>query len=151
MFTRTTCAAARRWYSWPRSMGAPTWHARTRAPTSPLATSRTAPDRRLQGLVLPATAPVVRAIQTGVPVASQRQDDIFGPGMPERRRQERVGVAYPLVDGHFTVGALVLLGPTIAANAAAAEQIGRLVVELGPRLAAAPAAHRAEGPAILDS
>jgi len=110
----------------------------------------TAADRRLQGLVLPVTAPVVRAIQTGVPVASQRSDDIFGPGMPERRRQERVGVAYPLVDGHFTVGALVLLGPTIAANAAAAEQIGRLVVELGPRLAAARAVHEAEERAILD-
>ena len=110
----------------------------------------TAADRRLQGLVLPPAAPVVRAIQTGVPVASQRQDDIFGPGMPERRRQERVGVAYPLVDGHFTVGALVLLGPTIAANAAAAEQIGRLVVELGPRLAAARAVHEAEERAILD-
>ncbi len=81
----------------------------------------TAADRRLQGLAVPSAAPVLRAIQTGVPVASQRGDDIFGPGMPERRRQERVGVAYPLVDGHFTVGALVLLGPTIAANAAVAE------------------------------
>ncbi|PYO85896.1 MAG: hypothetical protein DMD68_01990, partial [Gemmatimonadetes bacterium] len=107
-------------------------------------------DRRLQGLTLPPAAPVVRAIETGVPVASQRNDDIFGPGMPERRRQERVGVAYPLVDGHFIVGALVLLGPTIAANAAAAEQIGRLIMELGPRLAAARAVREAEERAVLD-
>ena len=110
----------------------------------------TAADRRLQGLALPSAAPVLRAIQTGVPVASQRGDDIFGPGMPERRRQERVGVAYPLVDGHFTVGALVLLGPTIAANAAVSEQIGRLVMELGPRVAAARAVHEAEERAVLD-
>ena len=110
----------------------------------------TAADRRLQGLTLPPAAPVVRAIETGVPVASQRNDDIFGPGMPERRRQERVGVAYPLVDGHFIVGALVLLGPTIAANAAAAEQIGRLIMELGPRVAAARAVREAEERAVLD-
>ena len=110
----------------------------------------TAADRRLQGLTLPPGAPVVRAIETGVPVASQRNDDIFGPGMPERRRQERVGVAYPLVDGHFIVGALVLLGPTIAANAAAAEQIGRLIMELGPRVAAARAVREAEERAVLD-
>jgi diguanylate cyclase (GGDEF)-like protein len=109
-----------------------------------------AADRRLQGLTLPPAAPAVRAVTEGVPVASQRRDDIFGPGMPERRREERMGVAYPLVDGHFPVGALVLVGRPLPAGAPETEQIGRLVVELGPRLAAARAVHDAEERALLD-
>jgi diguanylate cyclase (GGDEF)-like protein len=109
-----------------------------------------AADRRLQGLTLPPAAPAVRAVTEGVPVASQRTDDIFGPGMPERRREERMGVAYPLVDGHFAVGALVLVGRPLPAGAPETEQIGRLVVELGPRLAAARAVHEAEERALLD-
>src|SRR3989442_2911065 len=76
----------------------------------------TAADRRLQGLAVPSAAPALRAIQTGVPVASQRGDDIFGPGMPERRRQERVRGAYPLVDGDFRVGSLRQVVPTPPAN-----------------------------------
>ena len=110
----------------------------------------TAADRRLAGLTLSTEAPAHRAMQTGLPVVTQSSDDIFGPGVPERRRQERAGQAYPLMDGHFAIGALVLLGPAILPQSPLAEQVGQLVSELGPRLAAARAVHEAEQRAVVD-
>ena len=110
----------------------------------------TAADRRLAGITLSAEAPAHRAIQTGLPVVTQSSEDIFGPGVPERRRQERAGQAYPLMDGHFAIGALVLLGPAILPESPLAEQVGQLVSELGPRLAAARAVHEAEQRAVVD-
>jgi diguanylate cyclase (GGDEF)-like protein len=110
----------------------------------------TATDRRLAGLTLSPEAPVIRAMQMGLPVMTQSNDDIFGPGVPERRRQERAGSAYPLMDGHFAIGALVLLGPAILPESPLADQVGQLVAELGPRLAAARAVHEAEQRAVLD-
>ena len=117
--------------------------------TTVLAVS-TAADRRLAGLSLSDEAPAIRAMQTGLPVMTQANEDIFGPGVPERRRQERAGSAYPLMDGHFAIGALVLLGPAILPESPLAEQVGQLVSELGPRLAAARAVHEAEQRAVVD-
>lgn len=110
----------------------------------------TAADRRLAGLTLAPESPVIRAMQIGLPVMTQSTEDIFGPGVPERRRQERAGSAYPLMDGRFAIGALVLLGPAILPESPLAEQVGQLVAELGPRLAAARAVHEAEQRAVLD-
>ena len=110
----------------------------------------TAADRRLAGLSLSSEAPAHRAMQTGLPVVTQSSEDIFGPGVPERRRQERAGQAYPLMDGHFAIGALVLLGPAIMPESPLADQVGQLVSELGPRLAAARAVHEAEQRAVVD-
>lgn len=110
----------------------------------------TAADRRLAGLTLSSEAPAHRAMQTGLPVVTQSSEDIFGPGVPERRRQERAGQAYPLMDGHFAIGALVLLGPAILPESPLADQVGQLVSELGPRLAAARAVHEAEQRAVVD-
>jgi diguanylate cyclase (GGDEF)-like protein len=110
----------------------------------------TAADRRLAGLTLSTEAPAHRAMQTGLPVVTQSNEDIFGPGVPERRRQERAGQAYPLMDGHSAIGALVLLGPAILPESPLAEQVGQLVSELGPRLAAARAVHEAEQRAVVD-
>jgi diguanylate cyclase (GGDEF)-like protein len=93
---------------------------------------------------------VGRAVLSGLPVVTGASQDVFGPGMPERRRRERAGTAYPLVDGHFVVGALVLIGPVVDSESPVAEQVGRLVVELGPRLAAARAVHEAEQRAVRD-
>jgi diguanylate cyclase (GGDEF)-like protein len=107
-------------------------------------------DRRLEGFALQAEAPAARAIDTGVPVASPKGEDVFGAGTPERRRREREGVAYPLVDGHFAVGALVIVGPPIDPASPLGEQLGRFVVELGPRLAATRALREAERRAITD-
>jgi diguanylate cyclase (GGDEF)-like protein len=110
----------------------------------------TAADKRLTGLTLAGTAAAARAVQTGLPVATRGGEDVFGPGVPERRRQDREGTAYPLVDGHFPVGALVLLGAPLAPDDPKTEQVGRLVVELGPRLVAALAVHEAEQRAVRD-
>jgi len=110
----------------------------------------TAADRRLVGLTVAEEAPVARAIATGVPVVARRGEDVFGAGMPERRRSERAGSAYPLVDGNVVIGALVLLGAPLDPEAPLIEHIGALVTELGPRLASAVAVHDAEQRAIRD-
>ena len=109
-----------------------------------------AADKRLLGVVLQPEAPVVRAVNQGMAVVTQGVEDVFGPGVPERRRQERAGTAYPLVDGNHAIGALVLVGPQLEADGSRAEQIARLVTELGPRLAAARAVHEAEQRAVRD-
>jgi diguanylate cyclase (GGDEF)-like protein len=107
-------------------------------------------DPRLVGQPLRSEGPVTRAMAGGVPVVARRGEDVFGPGMPERRRSERAGTAYPVFDGHVVVGSLVLLGAAFEADAPIMEQIGPLIAELGPRLAAARAVHDAEQRAIRD-
>ena len=107
-------------------------------------------DKRLAGLTLSPEAPVARAIHTGLPVVTEGGEDVFGPGVPERRRRERAGTAYPLLDGHVVVGALVLIGPPLDPDAPVADQLGGLMSELGPRLAAARALHEAERRGLLD-
>ena len=107
-------------------------------------------DSRLEHLAVPADAPVMRAIQSGIPVAAQGNDDIFGAAIPDRRRSERAGTAYPLRDGHFVIGALVVTGPPIAPATPAADLLQRLVADLGSRLAAARAVHEAEQRAVRD-
>ncbi len=113
-------------------------------------------DPRLLNLILTVDAPVVRAIQSGVAVATQGADDIFGAGgagggaIPDRRRSERAGTAYPLRDGHFVVGALVVTGPPIPPATPVADLLQRLLTELGSRLAAARAVHDAEQRAVRD-
>jgi diguanylate cyclase (GGDEF)-like protein len=109
-----------------------------------------AADKRLHHLTLAPDSPVTRVVSQGVPLVSHGTEDIFGPGVPERRRQDRAGTAYPLLDGHYAVGALVLMGSPIEPDGALAEQIGRLVVELGPRIAAARAVQEAERRATSD-
>jgi len=107
-------------------------------------------DPRLVGQPLRSEGPVTQAMTGGVPVMARRGDDVFGPGMPERRRSERAGAAYPVFDGHVVVGALVLMGAALEPDAPEMEQIGPLIAELGPRLAAARAVHDAEQLAIRD-
>src|SRR5206468_12170706 len=63
-----------------------------------------AADRRLTGLPLSPESPVARAIGMGVPVATRGNEDVFGLGVPQRRRSERAGTAYPLTDGSLIVG-----------------------------------------------
>jgi diguanylate cyclase (GGDEF)-like protein len=114
-----------------------------------LVVSRAA-DRRLAGHALSPDAPVVRAIMTGVPIVTRGGEDVFGPGVPERRRSDRAGTAYPLVDGSTVIGALVLLGPPFDPDAPLLDDLGPLIAELGPRLGAARAVHDAERRAVVD-
>ena len=109
-----------------------------------------AADRRLAGVELAFDSPVARAIATGIPVATRGSEDVFGHGAPERRRNERAGTAYPLLDGAIVVGALVVLGPPLDADALALDDLSPLVNDLGPRIAAARAVHDAERRAVVD-
>jgi len=110
----------------------------------------TAADSRLQGLVLPAAAPAARAITSGVPVVSRGAEDVFGSALPDRRRQDRAGTAHPLFDGHFVIGALVVMGPQLPPGTPVADHLQRLVAELGSRLPAARAVFEAEQRAVSD-
>lgn len=109
-----------------------------------------AADRRLAGSQLGPESPVARAIATGIPVATRGSEDVFGPGVPERRRSERAGTAYPLTDGSIVVGALVLMGPPLDPDTALLDDLSPLLTDLGPRLAAARAVHDAERRAVVD-
>ena len=107
-------------------------------------------DGRLEGRTLTPDAPALRAIAARVPVASQGSEDVFGDALPDRRRRDRAGTAYPLLDGHYAIGALVVMGSPFGAGSPVADQVQRLVSELGSRLAAARALHEAEQRAVKD-
>jgi len=109
-----------------------------------------AADPRLAGRVLDADAPAARAIATRLAVVARAGEDVFGRGEPERRRGERSGTAYPLEDGKLVVGALVVFGTPLDPDTPLLGQVGSLLAELGPRLAAAKAVHDAERRAVLD-
>ena len=109
-----------------------------------------AADRRLSGVVLVPDSPVARAIASQIPVATGGNEDVFGPGVPERRRGERTGTAYPLMDGSVVVGAFVVLGPPLDPDAPMLDDLSPLLSDLGPRVAAAQAVHNAERRAVVD-
>ncbi|MGH7519762.1 MAG: GGDEF domain-containing protein, partial [Gemmatimonadales bacterium] len=111
-----------------------------------------AADKRLGGIELPHQSAVARAIASGLPVATRGGEDVFGagPGVPERRRNERAGTAYPLLDGSIVVGALVVLGPPLEPDTPILDDLSPLVTDLGPRIAAARAVHDAERRAVVD-
>ena len=115
-----------------------------------VAVSRIA-DQRLNALTVPDDAPVARAIQSGLRVVSHGEEDVFGAAIADRRRRDRAGTAYPLMDGHFAIGALVITGPPLDPDSLPAEQLDRLVLELGSRLAAARAVYAAEQRAVVDT
>jgi len=110
----------------------------------------TAADSRLEGLSLAPDAPAMRAIAGRMPVVSQGREDVLGSALSDRRRQDRAGTAYPLLDGHFAIGVLVMMGPPLPADTQLADQLQRLAMELGARLAAARAVHEAEQRAVSD-
>ena len=109
-----------------------------------------AADRRLAGIQLSIDSPVARAIATAIPVATRGTEDVFGHGVPERRRSDRAGTAYPLLDGAIVVGAFVVLGPPLEADAPMLDDLSPLLSDLGPRIAAARAVHDAERRAVVD-
>jgi diguanylate cyclase (GGDEF)-like protein len=110
----------------------------------------TAADQRLVGRTVPEGAPAARAVSAAVPVVSHGEEDMFGSALSDRRRQERAGTAFPMMDGHFAIGSLVVTGSPVDPDSPLAEQLRRLVTELGSRLAAARAVHEAEQRAVLD-
>jgi len=119
------------------------------APLQILGASRGA-DQRLLRVTVPESAPAARAVLTAVRIVTESHNDILGGALPDRRRQERAGTAIPLFDGHVAIGALVIAGSGLDPDAVQAEELQRLVQELGSRLAAARAVHEAEQRAMLD-
>ena len=111
----------------------------------------TVADKRLTVLTVPENAPAARAIHSGLRVVSHGEEDVFGAALADRRRRDRAGTAYPLMDGHFAIGALVILGPPADPDSVLATQLERLALELGSRLAAARAVHEAEQRAVVDA
>jgi len=107
-------------------------------------------DKRLVGLVIADHAPVAHAIHAGIPVVAREREDVLGVSVADRRRQDRGGTAYPLMDGRLAIGALVVLGGPIGRDGPTAHQLQRLLHELGARLGAARAVHEAEQRAVLD-
>jgi diguanylate cyclase (GGDEF)-like protein len=109
-----------------------------------------AADPRLLGIVAPEWSPAGRAVTSGLYVVSGPGDDILGPRMPERRQRDRMGTAFPLKDGEAGIGALVVIGAPLNAGSPKAEQVNRLVAELGTRLSAVRAVHEAQERAVKD-
>jgi len=83
-------------------------------------------------------------------VVARGAEDVFGSALPDRRRQDRAGTAHPLLDGHFVIGALVVMGPQLPPGTPVADHLQRLVAELGSRLPAARAVFEAEQRAVSD-
>ncbi len=96
----------------------------------------TGADQRLMGLAVPDGTPAARAVSAAMPVVSYGEEDVFGVALADRRRQDRAGSAFPLTDGHFAIGTLVVTGAPLE--------------PLGSRLAAARAVHEAEQRAVVD-
>lgn len=111
----------------------------------------TVADKRLNALKVPDNAPAARAIHSGLRVVSHGEEDVFGSAIADRRRHDRAGTAYPLMDGRFAIGALVVSGPPADPDSGLAGQLDRLVLALGGRLAAARAVHAAEQRAVVDA
>jgi diguanylate cyclase (GGDEF)-like protein len=110
-----------------------------------------AADPRLNGLVAPEWSPAGRAMSSGLYVVSGPGEDVLGPRMPERRQRDRMGTAFPLKDGEAGIGALVVIGSPLDAGSPKAEQVNRLVAELGTRLSAVRAVHEAQERAVKDA
>jgi diguanylate cyclase (GGDEF)-like protein len=63
--------------------------------------------------------------------------ELFGHARSERRRREERGIAFPILDGRQSVGALIVFGPPETLPADARETIMWHCVDAGPRIAAA--------------
>ena len=109
-----------------------------------------AADARLNGLLVPEWSPAGRSVSSGLYVVSSPGEDVLGPQMPERRQRDRMGTAFPLRDGTRAFGALVIIGAALDAGSPKAEQVNRLVAELGTRLSAVRAVHEAQERAVKD-
>jgi len=123
---------------------------RTASGTLRVVAVSTAADNRLHGLVLPSAAPAVRAITSGVPVVSRGGEDVFRSGAPRppprgSRRHRLSAVRRPLRDRRPGGD-----GPQLPPGTPVADQLQRLVAELGSRLPAARAVYEAEQRAVSD-
>ena len=107
-------------------------------------------DRRLLGMRIKPDSAVGRACASDVPISGQSATDLFGYPRPERRRREEIGVAFPMLDGRRSAGAMIVFGPHETLSEDQRERIMWYAVDAGPRVAAAWAERAAEGRAMTD-
>jgi diguanylate cyclase (GGDEF)-like protein len=92
-------------------------------------------DQRLEGTsALPGSA-VARTISTGTPVAATSPEDLLGHPRADRRRAERQGLVFPILDGRIAVGALVVFGPPGSLAPELRAEAERIVALAAPRVA----------------
>lgn len=88
-------------------------------------------DRRLLGtLVAPASA-AGRACVGDVTAYGLGSGDLLGDQRSDRRRREHQGVAYSLLEGHRSVGALVVFAPPELVDRSMSEQLATLGKQAG--------------------
>jgi diguanylate cyclase (GGDEF)-like protein len=91
-------------------------------------------DQRLEGTsALPGSA-VARTIGLGTAVAANSPEELFGHPRADRRRAERQGLVFPLLDGRIATGALVVFGPPASLAPEARSEIERMLNLAAPRL-----------------
>lgn len=108
-------------------------------------------DRRLLGRSVTVGSAVGRACAGDIPVVGTSGAELFGHTMPDRRRRDEGGTAFPLRDGRQGVGALVVFGPHATLSTEARERIVAFAGDAGPHLAAAAHVRAAENRAMTDA
>ena len=108
-------------------------------------------DRRLLGTKVRVDSAVGRACAGDLPVEGTSSKELFGRPRSERRRREERGVAFPLLEGRTSVGAVVVFGPPRTLTAQQRERIMWYAVAAGPRIAGAWEARNAESQVMIDA
>ena len=107
-------------------------------------------DRRWLAVRVTAESASGRASRGSQAVVALTGAELLGGAPSDRRRGEDGGTAYPLRDARDGAGALIVFGPHETIEPRVREQVARLAVAAGPRLAAAAALRAAEARALTD-
>ena len=107
-------------------------------------------DRRLKGITVSAESAAGRACLVDGTITAASSNDLFGRATEDRRRRVETGTAYPLRDGGYGIGALVVFGAHDLEDATE-ERVMRLARDVAPKFAAASAVQAAEERATRDT
>ncbi|MCZ6916510.1 MAG: GGDEF domain-containing protein, partial [Gemmatimonadetes bacterium] len=107
-------------------------------------------DRRLKGITVSPESAAGRACLVDGIITAASTNDLFGRPTRDRRRRVETGTAYPLRDGGYGIGALVVFGPHDLDDATT-ERVIRLAGDVAPQFAAASAVQAAEERATRDN
>jgi diguanylate cyclase (GGDEF)-like protein len=107
-------------------------------------------DRRWLSVRVSAESAAGRASRGSQAVVAPTSAELLGGAPPDRRRAEDGGTAYPLRDARDGAGALIVFGPHDTIEPRVREQLARLALAAGPRLASAAALRAAEARALTD-
>jgi diguanylate cyclase (GGDEF)-like protein len=107
-------------------------------------------DQRLEGTsALPGSA-VARTIGLGAAVAATSPEELFGHPRADRRRAERQGLVFPVLDGRIAIGAVVVFGPPASLAPEIRGDVERILALAAPRLSHLQALHVQETRARTD-